>query len=251
MLPGCHGGLPRRPRGRPHAMNFPTRHRWDLSPAEALALQRKLAREVDGGPALGPWETVAAADVSFDRGGGELYGAVVVCKAGTFEVIERVGVAGPAAFPYIPGLLSFREAPALLVAFSRVKTRPDVVLCDGQGIAHPRRLGIASHLGLWLGIPTVGCAKSLLCGRYEEPGRERGARSPLVDRGEVVGTVLRTRDGVQPLFVSPGHLCDHGSAVQLVLETTSKLRLPVPIRLAHDYVNSVRRAAKAGESIPD
>ena len=138
---------------------------------------------------------------------------MVVVEAETFEVIERVGLAAPAKFPYVPGLLSFREAPALLEAFDRLKTRPDVVLCDGQGIAHPRRLGIASHLGLWLDLPTVGCAKSRLCGKYDEPGPDRGDRSPLVDKGEVIGAVLRTRAEVAPLFVSPGHRCDLEGAV--------------------------------------
>src|SRR5690348_17263194 len=151
-------------------MEIPPKHRWDLDAAEARALQTRLAAEVDIGRPLGPWRTIAAADVSFDRGGDDLYAAVVVTRGESFHVVERVGVAGPAAFPYIPGLLSFREAPALIEAFRKLETTPDVVLCDGQGIAHPRRLGIASHLGLWLGLPTVGCAKSLLCGSYDEPG---------------------------------------------------------------------------------
>jgi deoxyribonuclease V len=232
-------------------MEIRSRHRWDLDAAEALALQRELAGEVDVQTSLGPWRTVAAADVSFDRGSDELYAAVVVTRGETFEVVERVGVAGPARFPYIPGLLSFREAPALIEAFRKLKTRPDVVLCDGQGIAHPRRLGIASHLGLWLDLPTVGCAKSRLCGTYDEPGPERGDRSPLVHRGEVIGAVVRTRARVAPLFVSPGHRCDLEGAVRLVLATSGKVRLPTPSRLAHDFVNQVRRAVAAGEPIPE
>jgi deoxyribonuclease V len=226
-------------------------HSWDLDAVEARALQVELAGRVDTGTPLGPWQTVAATDVSFDRGGEELYAAVVVVRAGTFELVERVGVAGPAAFPYVPGLLSFREAPALIEAFARLRARPDVVLCDGQGIAHPRRLGIASHLGLWLDLPTVGCAKSRLCGRYDEPGPDRGDRSPLVDRGDVVGAVVRTRPRVKPLFVSPGHRCDLEGAVGLVLATLDKVRLPVPGRLAHAYVNDIRRAARSGGPIPE
>ena len=232
-------------------MQIAPRHAWDLDPAEARALQVELARQVDTSTPLGPWQTVAATDVSFDRGGEELYAAVVVVRAGTFELVERVGVAGPAAFPYVPGLLSFREAPALIEAFGRLRTTPDVVLCDGQGIAHPRRLGIASHLGLWLDLPTVGCAKSRLCGRYQEPGPDRGDRSPLTDRGEVIGAVVRTRARVQPLFVSPGHRCDLEGAVALVLATAPKLRLPVPSRMAHAYVNEIRRAVRSGGSIPN
>jgi deoxyribonuclease V len=232
-------------------MEIAPRHAWDLDAVEARALQVELAREVDVTTPLGPYRVIAAADVSFDRGGEELYAAVVVVRAGSFELIERVGLAGPAAFPYVPGLLSFREAPALIEAFRRVRARPDVVLCDGQGVAHPRRLGIASHVGLWLGLPTVGCAKSLLCGSYDEPGPNRGERSPLVHRGEVVGAVVRTRDRVAPLFVSPGHLCDLEGAVSLVLATTVKYRLPVPSRMAHDFVNQVRRAVTAGQPIPE
>jgi deoxyribonuclease V len=233
-------------------MKFKTRHRWDLDSAEARLLQQELAGEVDVHTPLGPWQTVAAADVSYDRGDDELYAAIVVVKAETFELVERVGVAGPSRFPYVPGLLSFREAPALLDALAKLKTRPDVVLCDGQGVAHPRRLGIACHLGLWLGIPTVGCAKSRLCGRFKEPGPMRGDRSPLIDRGEVVGAVVRTRRRINPLFVSPGHLCDLEGAVELVMATsTPQYRLPTPARMAHAYVNDIRRAVKDGQPIPD
>lgn len=171
-------------------------------------------------------------------------------RSGSFEPVERVGWAGPGAFPYIPGLLSFREIPALIEAFRKLQTVPDVVLCDGQGIAHPRRLGIASHLGLWLPVPTVGCAKSRLCGKYEEPGPERGDRSELLDRGQLIGNVLRTRRGVAPLFVSPGHRCDLASAVDLVLATAPRYRLPQSARMAHDYVNQIRRAVAVGGAIP-
>ena len=231
--------------------HHPTPHRWDLTPTEAVALQRELAAAVDTTtPLPDAWKTLAAVDVSFDRGGDTLYAAVVVVEAGSFALVERVGVASPARFPYVPGLLSFREAPAVLEAFAKLKAKPDLVLCDGQGTAHPRRLGIACHLGLWLDRPTVGCAKSLLCGTYDEPGPRRGDRSPLLHRDEVIGAVVRTRDNVAPLFVSPGHRCDLESAVALVLATTRKLRLPVPTRMAHDYVNQVRRAAKAGEPLP-
>ena len=225
---------------------MPVSHPWDLSPSAARVLQAELAGVVDTTTPLTPWRTLAAADVSFDRGSEVLYAAVVVVAAETFEVIERVGLESPARFPYVPGLLSFREAPALLEAFDRLKARPDVVLCDGQGIAHPRRLGIGSHLGLCLDLPTVGCAKSRLCGHYDEPGPDWGDRSPLIDRGEVVGAVLRTRAKVAPLFVSPGHRCDLESAVELVLATTRKYRLPLPARMAHEYVNEVRRAGKSG-----
>jgi deoxyribonuclease V len=225
-------------------------HSWDMDPSAARALQLSLAARVDVSTPLGPVETVAAADVSFNKQSDQLYAAVVVVRAKTFEPIERVGVVGKATFPYVPGLLSFREVPVVLEAFRKLSTRPDVVLCDGQGIAHPRRIGLASHLGLWLDLPTIGCAKSLLCGDYAEPGPSRGARSPLVDKGEVIGAVVRTRRLVKPLFVSPGHRCDLEGAVAVTLATTAKYRLPIPSRMAHAYVNEIRRAADAGGPLP-
>lgn len=230
-------------------MEFTAIHAWDVDPAEARALQKSLASRVDVSTPLGPWRTVAAADVSYNKYSDWLYAAVIVVRAGTFEVIERVGVVGKATFPYVPGLLSFREAPVVLDAFRKLATRPDIVLCDGQGIAHPRRIGLASHLGLWLDLPTIGCAKSLLCGTYDEPGPDRGDRSPLVDRGEVVGSVVRTRSRVSPVYVSPGHRCDLEGAVAVTLATSVKYRLPVPARMAHDYVNELRRAQDEGQSL--
>lgn len=219
-------------------------HPWDLSAAEARDLQRELGMRVLTDRPLPPYRTVAGADVSYDRFSPVLHAAVVVLDAGTREVIERVGVMAKATFPYVPGLLSFREAPALLEAFRILKSNPDVVLCDGQGIAHPRRMGIASHLGLWLGVPTIGCAKSRLFGTYDEPGPRRGDRAPLAGRGEVVGSVVRTKDRVKPLFVSPGHLCDLESAVEVVMAMSGRYRLPEPNRMAHEYVNGLRREAK-------
>jgi deoxyribonuclease V len=175
----------------------------------------------------------------------DLAAAVVVVRADTFEVIERAGVVRPITYPYVPGLLSFREIPALLEVFeTRIKTPFDVVLCDGQGIAHPRRMGIASHLGLWLDRPTVGCAKSRLFGEFIEPGSKRGNRAGLFDRGEKIGEVVRTKDRVAPLFVSPGHRCDFASATDLVLVTSGKYRLPGPARMAHEFVNEVRRGGR-------
>src|SRR5262249_3199279 len=153
-------------------------------------------------------------------------------------VIEAQYAVRETRFPYVPGLLSFREAPALIDAFARVQNQPDVVLFDGQGIAHPRGLGIASHLGLFLEVPTVGCAKSLLYGHYQDPGPKAGALSPLKSRtGDVVGQVVRTKDKVKPLFISAGHRIDLGSAVRVALEMCRGYRLPEPTRLAHQYVN--------------
>lgn len=231
-------------------MKITDHHSWEVTPGEARLLQKQLRPCVVTSVCLPMWKTLAAADVSFDRGGTQISAAVVVVKRGTLEVVERVGVVDPMRFPYVPGLLAFREIPALLKAFERLTSTPDLVLCDGQGIAHPQRMGIASHLGLILNLPTVGCAKSRLYGTFAEPGPHRGDRSDLLSGTDVIGTVLRTRANVAPLFVSPGHLCDLASAVDLVLETTSRYRLPIPSRMAHNFVNEVRRAAKLGLPIP-
>lgn len=225
-------------------LQFTKRHDWDLSTSEARALQAQLASEVDATTPLKSCDLIAAADVSYSKFATWLYAAVVVVKAGTFELVERVGVARRATFPYVPGLLSFREAPPVLDACKRLRHTPDVLLCDGQGVAHPRRFGLASHVGLWLGIPTIGCAKSRLVGEYDEPGPERGARSPLRDGGAVVGAVVRTRSRVKPLFVSTGHRIDLDSAVAVVLDAAPIYRLPVPARMAHAYVNELRLEAR-------
>ncbi|MFO0959901.1 MAG: deoxyribonuclease V [Isosphaeraceae bacterium] len=216
-------------------------HRWDLSPAAARKLQEELASRVDATKTLGPYELVAGADASYNRGDTWIIAAFVVTRLPDFQVVDRAGVRVPLDFPYVPGLLSFREAPGLLDAFEKLKVRPDLILCDGQGVAHPRRLGIASHVGLWLGIPTIGCAKSRLCGDFDGPGPDRGDWSPLTDGDEVIGSVVRTRSRVKPLFVSPGHLCDQAGAREAVLATSNRYRLPIPARLAHEYVNLLRR----------
>src|SRR4051794_38054942 len=169
----------------------PALHSWDLDTAQARELQRALAARVDPSRPLAPFQTVAGADVSYNKWSPTLYAAVVVLRADTLEEIDRAGVVAEATFPYVPGLLSFREAPPVIAAFRKLTVRPDVLICDGQGTAHPRRLGLASHLGLWLGIPTIGCAKSRLCGDYEEPGPARGDWTPLTDGDETIGAVLR------------------------------------------------------------
>jgi deoxyribonuclease V len=230
-------------------MEFPDLHTWSLGTREARDLQSALACQVDTCSRLGDWALVAAADISYNKRDPRLYAAVVVMEASTSRVVERVGMQLEARFLYVPGLLSFRESPAVLEVFRRIQTRPDVLLCDGQGIAHPRRMGLACHLGLWLGIPTIGCAKSRLCGEFETPGPARGDRSPLIDYGETIGVVLRTRARVKPLFVSVGHRCDLESAVDVVLATATKYRLPEVARFAHNEVNSLRSSTRVGSSI--
>ena len=220
-------------------------HDWTLTPREAVAQQRELAAKISVTTPLGPVRLVAGVDVAYDLGGELVHAAVVVWDRETATVVERQAVERPPSFPYLPGLLSFRELPPLLAAFRKLRHVPDVTLCDGQGYAHPRRIGLASHLGLCLGRPTIGSAKSVLCGTYEEPGAARGSRSPLVDEGEVIGYALRTQDGVKPVYVSPGHLCTFEDACELVLALATKYRLPEPIRAAHGFANELR--SKAGQ----
>jgi deoxyribonuclease V len=188
-----------------------------------------------------PVRLVAGADVSAQRGGSRLYAAVVVLEVPGLEVRDVSAARGEARFPYVPGYLSFREAPLVLEAFGRLRLRPDLVICDGQGRAHPRRLGLACHLGLWLDLPTIGCAKTRLIGSYRMPGPRRGCHRRLLDGGEVVGEVVRTRDGVKPVFVSVGHRISLTSARAWVLRLARRYRLPEPVRAAHLEVNRLRR----------
>jgi deoxyribonuclease V len=222
-------------------MEIPTLHRWDLEPSEAVTLQKELAGQVDTTPTVGNCELIAGADVSYNRFSPIFYAVVVVLRPRDWTIIEEQSAVGESPFPYIPGLLSFREAPILLQAFAKVRHRLDAVMVDGQGIAHPRRLGIASHLGLWLQIPTIGCGKTRLCGKYDEPGPNAGDASPLVDRGEVIGSVLRTKPRTNAMFISPGHRINLASSVRLVLEACRGYRQPEPTRQAHLHVNDVRR----------
>ena len=224
----------------------PNLHPWDLSPPEAIALQNTLRSQVRLQTPPRRLRTVAGADISFNKDEETIYAGIVVLSLPDLATVEQVGVVTATKFPYVPGLLSFREAPAVLEAWEKLQNPPDAMMFDGQGIAHPRRLGIASHVGLWLDVPTWGCAKSVLCGRYDEPAPERGARTPLVDRGEVVGAALRTKDHVQPIFVSPGHWMDLETAVALTLRCDGGYRQPEPTRRAHLLVNALRR----GETSP-
>ncbi|MCZ7647092.1 MAG: endonuclease V [Planctomycetota bacterium] len=221
-------------------------HAWNLSLPEAKALQARLAARVSARtPAGFVPRLVAGADMSHRRGSTWLYGAVVVVRLPDFEPVESAAARLETAFPYVPGYLSFREGPVLLECFRKLRARPDAVLFDAQGFAHPRRLGLASHLGLWLGLPCAGVAKSRLCGVHEEPGPERGDRAPLLDGTERIGTVLRTRPGSNPLYVSVGHRLALPDAEALVLASgLPRYRLPEPTRLAHRTVNAYRRSCE-------
>jgi deoxyribonuclease V len=222
-------------------------HSWDLTPAQAVALQRELAQQVETRTPLTRCELIAGADVSYARFSSVFYAGVVVLRAEDFTIVEQASVVATGSFPYVPGLLSFREAPALLEAFGKVQSEPDVVILDGQGLAHPRRLGLACHVGLWLDRPTVGCAKSLLTGQYKQLGEQAGSVAPLRDRQEVVGMAVRTKRGTKPLFVSVGHRIDLASAVEVVLRSGRGYRVPEPTRQAHLLVNRLRADA-AGQT---
>ncbi|MCX5638537.1 MAG: endonuclease V [Planctomycetota bacterium] len=230
-------------------------HNWNLSYSQAVDLQRRLARKVQFAPIREPPKLVGGIDCALSKNGRNIFAAVVVLKLPDFEVIETASSALKVTFPYIPGLLSFREAPVCIAAVGKLQSCPDVFLIDGQGIAHPRRLGLAAHLGLFFDKPTIGCAKSRLIGTFEEPPPEKGAYSLLNDkvivkpeasykirdaRYETIGAVVRTRTSVKPLFVSVGNKCLLKDAIRITLACTSRYRLPEPIRLAHQLVSSLK-----------
>lgn len=220
------------------------RHAWDITPKEAVTLQRELATHVRIEPFTQTPHTIGGCDVSMNRFAPEGYAGFVTFSYPDLVVMETSAVEALIPFPYVPGLLSFREIPMLLAAWNLLKQKPDVLMVDGIGIAHPRRFGIASHLGVLLDIPTLGCAKSVLVGAYEEPGEAVGSTSPLTDprTGEVMGAAVRTKAHVKPVFISPGHRMSIEDAVRLTLETTRGYRLPEPTRQAHIAVNEARTA---------
>lgn len=222
-------------------MPYRPRHRWDLAPKAAVALQRQLASRVEESPLTKPLRLIGGADCAFADGGKTIVAAWVVWDLHTQSVIEQVTIEQPVAFPYVPGLLSFRECPAVLAAFKKLRRQPDACIMDGQGRAHPRRLGFASHAGLWLGLPTVGCAKSRFCGEFVEPAARKGSTRKLMDKADLIGKVVRTRDGVKPVFVSVGHLITLDEAVRLVLSCCTGYRLPEPTRLADKLVAEYKR----------
>ncbi|MBM3316551.1 MAG: endonuclease V [Candidatus Eisenbacteria bacterium] len=221
-------------------------HRWDLTPAEAFALQRELAALVRpiGDPPPLPCLVAGCDAAGGGRGsrlGDEIVAGVVVLRIPGFEIVDCAHAAAQARFPYIPGLLGFREGPAYLEAFARLRARPDLLLCDGQGIAHPRGLGLAAHLGVLFDLPSAGVAKSRLIGEHRDPGAQRGCSARLVHQGRCVGRVVRTRTGVRPLFVSPGHRLTVEAAARVVLSLATRFRLPEPTRLADRWVARLRR----------
>lgn len=209
-------------------------HDWNHTPKDAIALQKQLAGNIiDDQPIdIEAVRFVAGVDVSVKNNISQA--AVVVLTYPELELVETVTAQQPTSYPYIPGLLTYREGPVLEEAFNQLQQEPDVFIFDGMGKIHPRRMGIASHMGLWLDKPTIGCGKTHFIGDYYDPGRQRGDYSNLTDKGELLGVVLRTRTNVKPVYISVGHKAELNSAVELILNCTPKFRLPTPIRLAHN-----------------
>jgi len=234
-------------------------HDWNLSYSQAIALQKQLAQQVQQVELKSKPKTIAGLDCALSKDEGKIIAAVVILQMPNitrglwegvpaergpgqtdFEIIETATACQKLSFPYIPGLLSFRESPVCLAAVEKLKKEPDAFIIDGQGIAHPRRFGIATHLGLFFDKPTIGCAKSKLLGSFEEPSPEKGAYSPLKDGDDVIGAVVRTRSNVEPVFVSVGNKCLLKDAIEITLAWTTKYRIPEPTRLAHQLVSKLK-----------
>ena len=233
-------------------------HSWNMPYSQAAQLQKRLAGKVRFVPLKKHPKIIAGIDCAFSKDGKKIIAAVVVLKLPDFAPVETASALRKVTFPYIPGLLSFREAPACIAAVEKLKTGPDIFIIDGQGIAHPRRLGLAAHLGLFFDKPTIGCAKSRLTGFFEDPPSEKGAYSLLKDKKgvkqdtqhairdtqyETIGAVVRTRTNVKPLFVSVGNKCLLKDAIKITLRCATKYRLPEPTRLAHQLVGKLRLKA--------
>ena len=213
-------------------------HAWDVSPREAINIQEQLRKYVVRSDKLGKVSTVAGVDVGFEDRGRVTRAAIVLLDFPSLELKEKVIARQTTRFPYVPGLLSFRELPAVLAAFDQLQRLPDIFLCDGQGYAHPRRIGIASHLGVLTGIASIGVGKSRLLGRHAIVADQRGAWQPLMDKGEIIGAVLRSRQGVKPIYISIGHRVCLATAIRLVLACTTRYKLPETTRMAHKFASN-------------
>ena len=223
--------------------------RWNLTPREAMQLQESLRERVELEDHFGDIRYVAGADLAFDPATEVAFAGVVVYRFPGLEEVERRMARRKLRFPYVPGLLSFRECPILLAAFARLKTEPDLVLIDGHGRAHPRRFGIACHVGILFDKPTIGCAKSRLVGEHQDPDKRAGSTSPLMLEGERLGVVLRTRDHVKPIYVTTGHRVSLDTAVGLVNQCLDGFRIPKPTREADHYVRDLRRAYQRSREV--
>lgn len=217
-------------------------HEWDLTTEAAIALQQTLRKQIITTNQFGDINWVAGVDVGFEDSGNTTRAAIAVLRFPDLQLHEQTIARRPTTFPYIPGLLSFREVPAVLDALEKLNTLPDLLLCDGQGTAHPRRFGIACHLGLLTNLPSIGVAKSLLVGKHAEVPDEKGAWQTLEHKGEVIGAVLRTRPKTKPLYISPGHRVSLQTAIDYVLRCTTKYRLPETTRFAHKLASETPAA---------
>ncbi|ANY65226.1 endonuclease V [Paenibacillus sp. BIHB 4019] len=211
-------------------------HRWNLSESEAIELQSELAQKVITEDQFTPIHHVAGVDVAYSKNNDTLIAAIVVLELNSLKIVESVVVEDRVQFPYIPSLFSFRELPPIIKAFEKIKNTPQLVVCDGQGLAHPRRFGLACHLGVLYDIPTIGCGKTRLLGSFSEPDQYRGAQSPLFDNNEIIGNVLRTQESIKPIFVSIGHRISLTTACQWILKLSPKYRLPETTRQADQLV---------------
>ncbi|HYF01845.1 MAG TPA: deoxyribonuclease V [Patescibacteria group bacterium] len=229
-------------------MTDPLPASWDISPQDAIELQKKLSGQITLHPLESPIRTIAGGDISFNLYSNTVYAGFIILKFPELIPIARCVITTEVTFPYVPGLLSFRESPALLKAWELIPEdkKPDIIMLDGQGVAHPRRFGIACHISLLTGVPALGCGKSLLTGQYTPPALEKGSTSDLLDKGEKIGTVLRTKNKVNPVFVSPGNRMTHEEAVEIALKSVTKYRIPEPTRLIHNEVNAFRRGEIEG-----
>lgn len=205
-------------------------HCWHLPPAEAEALQRELALDVILTDAFDAIHYVAGVDVAYHKKNDKIVGGVVILEAATLQLVETRLAICAVQFPYIPGLFSFRELPAIIEAMGQIKTIPDLIICDGQGIAHPQRFGLASHLGVLYDMPTIGCAKTRLTGAHSDPAHRRGSSALLVDNSMTIGAALRTQDGVRPVYVSTGHRISLKTACDWIMRTSPSYRLPETTR---------------------
>ncbi len=213
----------------------------DISPKEAVKVQEKLRTEIIIEPLVDEVNTVAGADISFDLGSDTMYAAIIVLELSNLEPVARSLVTAPMSFPYIPGLLAFREMPVLLKAWNQLQVQPDVLILDGHGLAHPRRMGIATHFGIEVDHPTIGCAKNILTGSHDELSIEKGATANLIDEDGKVGFALRSRTKVNPIYISPGHKLSSEDSYEIIMQVLTKYKLPRTTRLAHLWANKLRK----------
>ena len=214
-------------------------HPWNVSVKEAIRIQEVLKDKIILKKDFSKLKAIGGGDVAYSKNGNRLFGAIAVLSFPHMEVIDLATADEKITFPYMSGLLSFREGPILIKTFQRLRIKPDVMIFDGQGIAHPRRMGLASHMGLWLDLPSIGCAKTPLWGEFLNPGPLEGSFEWIGQKGKKIGAVLRTKEKVKPLFISPGHRIDLLTSIRLVLESCQGFRIPEPLRKAHQASRSM------------